>query len=47
MLDPTIQKVRFRKVLIVGGSALNILFASVLIELGLTAEALSPIDSPF
>ena len=36
MLDPTIRNVRFKKVLIDGGSALNLLFAGALTELGLT-----------
>ena len=47
MLDPTIHNVRFKKVLIDGGSALNLLFAGTLTELGLTKDDLIPIDSPF
>lgn len=47
VLDTIIQKVRFRKVVIDGGSALNILFASALTELGLSKEDITPIDSPF
>ena len=47
MLDPTIRNVRFKKALIDGGSALNILFARALMELGLTKDDLIPIDSPF
>ena len=47
MLDPTIRNVRFKKVLIDGGSALNLLFARALTELGLTKDDLIPIDSPF
>ena len=47
VLDPTIRDVRFKKVLIDGGSALNILFAGALTELGLTKDDLVPIDSPF
>ena len=47
MLDTIIQKVQFKKVLIDGGSALNILFANALTELGLSKENLTPIDSPF
>ena len=47
ILDIIIQKVRFNKVLIDRGSALNILFASTLTELGLSKEDLTPIDSPF
>ena len=47
VLDPTIRNVRFKKVLIDGGSDLNILFAEALTELGLTKDDLIPIDSPF
>ena len=47
MLDPTIRNVRFKKVLIHCGSALNLLFARALTELGLTKDALVPVDSPF
>jgi hypothetical protein len=36
-----------KKVLIDGGSALNILFARALTELGLSKDNLTPIDSPF
>ena len=35
VLDATVQKVLFRKVLVDGGSALNLLFAEALRELGL------------
>ena len=38
---------RFQKVLIDGGSALNILFARSMWELGLKKEDLTPMDSPF
>ena len=37
----------FQKVLIDGGSALNILFAGPLEELGIKKEDLTPMDSPF
>ena len=47
VLNPTIRNVRFKKVLIDGGSALNILFAGALTELGLTKDDLVPVDSPF
>ena len=47
MLDPTIRNVRFKKVLIDGGSALNILLAEALTELGLTKGDLIHVDSPF
>ena len=47
MLDPTIRNVRFKKVLIDGGSALNILFSGALTELVLTKDDLIPVDSPF
>ena len=47
VLDATINKVLFRKVLIDGGSALNLLFAESLKELGLAVEDLTPSDSSF
>ena len=47
VLDPTIHIVRFKKVLIDGGSALNILFAGALTEPGLIKDDLVPIDSSF
>ena len=47
VLDPIIQDMHFHKVLIDGGSALNILFAGSLEELGLKKEDLIPMDSPF
>jgi len=47
VLDPTIHNVWFKKVLIDGGSAINILFIGALTELGLTKDNLIPIDSPF
>ena len=47
VLDATIQKVLFRKVLIDGGSALNLLFAGALRELGLGTTDLMPLDSSF
>jgi hypothetical protein len=42
VLDPIIKDVRFEKVLIDGGSALNILFIGSLKELGLKKEDLTP-----
>ena len=42
VLDATIQKVLFRKVLVNGGSALNLLFAGALKELGLGITDLTP-----
>ena len=45
MLDPTICNMWFKKVLIDGGSALNILFAGALTKLGLTKDDLVPVDS--
>ena len=45
--DPIIKNVRFQKVLINGGSALNILFVGSLEELGIKKEDLIPMDSPF
>ena len=47
VLDATVQKVLFRKVLIDGGSALNLLFARALKELGLCLLDLTPSDSSF
>jgi hypothetical protein len=47
VLDLVIHNVRFEKVLIDGGSALDILFRNVLIELGLKQEDLEPYDAPF
>ena len=47
MLDPTIRNVQFKKVLIDGGSAINLLFARALTELGLTRDDLIPVDSTF
>ena len=47
MLDPTICNVQFKKVLIDGGSALNILIARALIKLSLIKDDFIPIDSPF
>ena len=47
VLDATIQKVLFRKVLIDSGSALNLLFAGALKELGLRIGDLTPSNSPF
>ena len=47
VLDIVIKDVRFQKVLIDGGSALNILFTESLEELGLKKEDLTPMDSPF
>ena len=47
MLNPTICNVRFKKVLIDGGSALNLLFIEALTKLGLTKGDLISIDSPF
>ena len=47
VLDATIKKVLFRKVLVDGGSALNLLFAGALKELGLGIEDLTPSNSSF
>ena len=47
VLDATIQKVLFRKVLGDGGSTLNLLFARALKELGLGIGDLTPSDSSF
>ena len=45
VLDAIAKKVHFRKVLIDGGSALNLLFAEALKELGLGIGDLAPSDS--
>ena len=47
ILDATIQKVLFRKVLIDDGSALNLLFARALKELVLEIGDRTPSDSSF
>ena len=47
VLDATVQKVLLRKVLVDGGSALNLLFAGALKELGLRIGDLTPSDSSF
>ena len=47
VLDATVQKVLFRKVLVDGGSALNLLLAGALRELGLRTTDLTPSDSSF
>ena len=47
VLDATIQKVLFRKVLVDDGSTLNLLFARALKELGLGIGDLTPSDSSF
>ena len=47
VLDATVQKVLFRKVLVDGGSALNLLFAGALRELGNAISDLTPSDSSF
>jgi hypothetical protein len=47
VLDLVIKNVWFEKVLIDGGSALNILFRNTLTELGLKPKDLEPYDAPF
>jgi hypothetical protein len=47
ILDPVIRNVRFEKVLIDGGSALDILFLNALTELDIKPEDLEPYDAPF
>jgi hypothetical protein len=46
-LDPVIGNVWFEKLLIDGGSALDILFCNALTELGIKPEDLDPYDAPF
>ena len=47
VLYATVQKVLFRKVLVDSGSALNLLFAGALKELGLGIEDLIPFNFSF
>jgi hypothetical protein len=47
VLDPVIKNVQFEKVLIDGGSALDLLFRNALTELGLKPEDLKPYYAPF
>lgn len=47
VLDPVIGKVPFEKVLIDGGSALDILFRNALTELRIKPDQLKPYDAPF
>ena len=47
ILDATVRKVLFRKVLVDGGSSLNLLFAGALKELGLGIGDLTPSNSSF
>ena len=47
VLDATAKKVLFRKVLVDGESALNLLFAGALKELGLRIGDPTPPDSSF
>jgi hypothetical protein len=47
VLDPVIRNVRFKKVLIDSGSALDILFCNTLTELYIKLEDHEPYDTPF
>jgi hypothetical protein len=47
VLDPIIRNIRFEKVLIDGGSALDILFHNALTELDINLKDLEPYDAPF
>ena len=47
VLDATVRKVLFRKVLVDGGSPLNLLFTRALKEMGLRIGDLTPSDSSF
>ena len=47
VISPTIRNVGLGKMLVDGGSGLNILFASTLAELKLIALDLKPTDMPF
>jgi hypothetical protein len=46
-LDLVIRNVWFKKVLIDGGSALDILFRNALTKLDIKTEDLEPYDAPF
>jgi hypothetical protein len=47
ILNPIIRNVLFEKVLIDGGSALDILLCNALTELNIKPEDLEPYDAPF
>jgi hypothetical protein len=47
VLDPVIWNIRFEKVLIDGGSALDVLFRNALTELGIKPKDLEPYDTSF
>jgi hypothetical protein len=47
VLDPDVDGVHFEKVLVDGGSALNILFYPTFKELGIPQDKLQPYDMPF
>jgi hypothetical protein len=47
VLDPIIRNVQFEKVLIDGGSALDILFCNALTKLDIKPEDLEPYDANF
>jgi hypothetical protein len=47
VLDPVIRNVRFEKVLIDGGSAIDILFRNALTKLDIKPKDLEPYDTPF
>jgi hypothetical protein len=47
VLNPVVRNVRFEKVLIDRGSAIDILFRNALTELGIKPEDLEPYDTPF
>jgi hypothetical protein len=47
VMDPIVRNIRFEKVLIDRGSALDILFRNALTKLGIKPEDLKPYDAPF
>lgn len=47
VLDPVIQGVRLKSVLVDGDSTLNILFSKTFKDMGIPASALEPSKSPF
>jgi hypothetical protein len=46
-LSPIIRNVQFKKVLIDGGSTLDILFRNALTEIDIKPKDLEPYDAPF
>ena len=47
MVEPTIRNIKVARVLIDGGSSINLLFASTLDAMGIPQNELTPTDQPF